>query len=96
MSFDSDHPGRKDHRKPYRKSKRWDRSCRNHGSCGYCRGNREHSQNVRRDLYSPIAARAWARLRNAARAGLSSPRCLLGPMLPIRCPHALNLLYVVL
>ena len=32
MSFDNDHPGRKDHRKPYRKSKRWDRSCRNHGS----------------------------------------------------------------
>ena len=43
MSFDNDHPNRKDQRKPYRKSKVWDRSCRNHGSCGYCRGNREHS-----------------------------------------------------
>ena len=43
MSFDNDHPGRKDWRKPYRKSKRWDRSCRVHGSCGWCRRNREHS-----------------------------------------------------
>jgi hypothetical protein len=32
MSFDNDLPNRKDRRKPYRKSKRWDRSCRNHGS----------------------------------------------------------------
>ena len=30
----------KEKREPYRKSKRWDRSCRNHGSCGYCEGNR--------------------------------------------------------
>jgi hypothetical protein len=42
MSFDNDHPNRKDHRKPYRKSKIWDLSCRNHGSCGYCRKNREY------------------------------------------------------
>ena len=27
MSFDHDHPGRKNWRKPYRKSKRFDRSC---------------------------------------------------------------------
>jgi hypothetical protein len=37
MSFDNDHPSRKDHRKPYRKSKVWDWGCRNHGFCGYCR-----------------------------------------------------------
>ena len=30
----------KEHRQPYRKSKRFDRSCRNHGSCPYCRDNR--------------------------------------------------------
>jgi hypothetical protein len=49
MSFDNDHPGRKDQRKPCRKSKRWDRSCRNHGSCGYCQGNREHSKKQREE-----------------------------------------------
>ena len=26
----------------YTKSKRFDRSCRNHGNCGYCEGNRTH------------------------------------------------------
>jgi len=30
----------KEKRKPYRGSKRFDCSCRNHGSCGYCLGNR--------------------------------------------------------
>jgi hypothetical protein len=29
-------------RKPYTKSKRFDRTCRNHGSCGYCRNNRTY------------------------------------------------------
>ena len=33
----------KERRKPYRGSRRWDRSCRNHGSCGYCRDNRLYS-----------------------------------------------------
>lgn len=30
----------KEHRKPYRGAKAVDRSCRNHGSCDYCRNNR--------------------------------------------------------
>jgi len=42
MSFDTFYPKRKDHRKPYYKSKVFDRSCRNHGSCPYCLGNRTH------------------------------------------------------
>lgn len=29
-------------KKPYTKSKRFDKSCRNNGSCSYCRGNRLH------------------------------------------------------
>lgn len=33
----------KEHRKPYRKSKRFDRTCRNHGACGHCRGNRTYA-----------------------------------------------------
>lgn len=34
----------KEHRKPYRKSKRFDKTCRNHGSCPYCRDNRLHNR----------------------------------------------------
>lgn len=29
-------------KKAYTKSKRIDKSCRNHGSCSYCEGNRLH------------------------------------------------------
>ena len=36
----------KSHRKPYRRSKRFDQTCRNHGSCSYCRNNRLHSARV--------------------------------------------------
>lgn len=31
---------KKEHRKEYRGSKAFDCSCRNHGSCGYCKSNR--------------------------------------------------------
>jgi len=31
----------KEHRKPYRKAKAVDRSCRNHGSCPYCANGRQ-------------------------------------------------------
>lgn len=30
----------KEHRKPYRNSKAFCMSCRNHGSCDWCKGNR--------------------------------------------------------
>jgi hypothetical protein len=50
MSFDKEYPNRKDKRKPYYKSKRFDRSCRNHGSCGYCEGNRTHHNKKREPL----------------------------------------------
>lgn len=39
----------KEHRKPYRKSKRFDRTCRNHGACSYCRANRTHFDEKRRN-----------------------------------------------
>lgn len=43
MSFDNhNYPNRKDHRKPYHKSGKHDRSCRPGGSCPYCKGNRQH------------------------------------------------------
>ncbi len=49
--FDKNYPNRKDWRKPYRKSKAFDRSCRNHGDCPYCESNRNH-KNVKRDISS--------------------------------------------
>lgn len=30
----------KEKRKPYRKSKEFDSSCRNHGTCSWCKSNR--------------------------------------------------------
>lgn len=36
MSFDNDYPNRKDKRKKYYRSKRFDRSCHPRGSCPYC------------------------------------------------------------
>lgn len=42
MSFDNDYPNRKDHRRPFFRSARFDRSCRHGGNCSYCRDNRLH------------------------------------------------------
>lgn len=39
----------KEYRKQYRKSKAFDRTCRNHGSCSYCLGNRLY-KNIKRIL----------------------------------------------
>lgn len=44
MSLDKAISNGKEHRKPYRKSKRFDKTCRNHGSCPYCRDNRLHNR----------------------------------------------------
>jgi hypothetical protein len=40
----------KEHRKPYRNSKRFDSTCRNHGSCSYCEGNRLHKHRRRKPI----------------------------------------------
>lgn len=34
----------KEKRRPYRHSQRFDWTCRNHGSCAWCRGNRLHGR----------------------------------------------------
>ena len=34
----------KEHRKPYTKSKAFDTSCRNHGSCSYCEDARTYKK----------------------------------------------------
>lgn len=40
MSLDEAIQHKKEYRKPYRKAKAYSCSCRNHGSCDYCRNNR--------------------------------------------------------
>lgn len=42
----------KEKRKEYRGSKRFDRTCRNHGYCSYCRNNRTFSTKKRSCLKS--------------------------------------------
>ena len=44
MAFDNDY---KDWRKSYRGSKKYDRTCRNNGSCQYCKGNRLYNSQKR-------------------------------------------------
>ena len=43
MAFDNNYPNRKDHRKKFKGAKSFDRSCRCHGGCSYCLGNRLYS-----------------------------------------------------
>jgi hypothetical protein len=40
MSLEKAIEHHKEFREPYRKSKRFDKTCRNHGSCPWCEGNR--------------------------------------------------------
>ena len=42
MSHDKAIETGKEKRKQYRGSKNFDYSCRNHGSCSWCQGNRMH------------------------------------------------------
>ena len=49
MSLNKSIQSGKEHRKPYRGTKDKDYTCRNHGSCGWCKGNRTH-KNDKREL----------------------------------------------
>lgn len=40
----------KEYRKPYTGGKAIDRTCRNHGSCDWCKGNRLHAFNVQEEI----------------------------------------------
>lgn len=42
MSMDKAIEHGKEHRKPYHGAKAIDGTCRNHGSCGWCKGNRTY------------------------------------------------------
>ena len=45
MTIDKAIEHNKEHRKPYRGSKAFDRTCRNHGSCDWCKDNRLYRAN---------------------------------------------------
>lgn len=47
MSLGKSIANRKERRKPYRGAKAIDRTCRNHGNCGKCRGNRMYGNDKR-------------------------------------------------
>ena len=47
MSLDKAVKYGKEKRKPYRKAKAIDKSCRNHGSCKWCEGNRTYKNRRR-------------------------------------------------
>lgn len=42
MSLDKAVKSGKEKRKPFAKSEEFDKTCRSHGSCNYCRSNRTH------------------------------------------------------
>jgi hypothetical protein len=47
MSFDKHYPNRKDQRREYMNgSRRFDRTCRNGGSCPWCQASRKHRRRV--------------------------------------------------
>lgn len=47
MSLDKSINSGKEHRKPYYRAGKHDRTCRPGGTCPYCQGNREHGAKVR-------------------------------------------------
>lgn len=49
MSLDKSIEHGKEHRKPYRKAKSVDRTCRNHGTCPWCEGNRKHNAKMKEE-----------------------------------------------
>ena len=50
MSLDKAIKYGKEKRKPYRKAKAIDKSCRNHGSCKWCEGNRLNKQTAMKKI----------------------------------------------
>lgn len=54
MSLDKAIASGKEHRKQYRGSKLYDCSCRNHGTCPWCQGNRQYKNLKRLMKYNEI------------------------------------------
>lgn len=50
MSLDKAILHGKEHRKPHIGGKSIDRTCRNHGSCDWCKDNRLHASKVQQEI----------------------------------------------
>ena len=50
MSLDKAIDHKKEHRKKYYKSKAIDRTCRNNGTCGYCKDNRLYKRKLQETI----------------------------------------------
>lgn len=48
MALDKAIASGKEYRRPYRGSKSFDSSCRNHGKCSYCANGRQHRNEKRK------------------------------------------------
>lgn len=48
--FDKSIKSGKEFRKPYRGAKKYDKTCRNHGSCEYCKSNRTAKEKIKKDI----------------------------------------------
>ena len=42
---------KKEHRKEYHDSRAIDKTCRNHGSCRFCEGNRRHKELLQNECF---------------------------------------------
>ena len=51
MSLDKAIKHGKEKRKPYYGAKAVDRTCRNHGSCSWCKDGRQHKNKKREQMY---------------------------------------------
>ena len=61
MSMDKAIEHGKEHRKPWRgnaRSKNFDKTCRNHGSCDYCKFNRLHTF-MKNELAAEVKLKEW-------------------------------------
>lgn len=60
MSLDKAIQHRKEKRKPYRGAQAIDHTCRCHGSCDWCKGNRTHKNDKRMEkMKEDMEAQAW-------------------------------------
>lgn len=66
MAFNKQYENRKDWRRPYLHSARFDKSCRPHGGCPYCLRGRLYSYLKRKSkaLYEQAAIKDFVKINN--------------------------------
>ncbi len=62
MSLDKAIKSGKEHRKPYYKSESFDTTCRPHGGCPWCYGNRMHKHRRNADAYNDMLDNALEKI----------------------------------